>query len=444
MKISGIITLLFLSASPGWIFSQEYNIMNDLQPALVTEWELSATFDVSGVPHDTYPHFITIFNSRWEQVSSNSAGWINITRRRGIDTSAYGAFCRTFIYSGEDTRYKITFEYSEEISLFLNGKFIQQNSIKGKNTPGSIDIELTARKGLNELFVFIISRSSNWKFRVSSYPKIRSHEVNHTLTHVTWETESNLLTPESVQYDPQNDMYYATSYDIMYYSKGSPSGYVTKIDRNGKIIDHQWIKGLFAPTGMCIYKNKLYVTVRNGVVVFDTKKGDYITQYDIVNTEFLNDIAVDSLGRIYISDTSSDPDKPDIYILENNEVHPWYQSEQVSHTNGIYVYRGRLLIGNNGHGLFQAIDLDDKSITTICSLGAGIIDGIRIGNDGNYLVSHWEGKIFRITPQGNITEICDTRLAGYNTADFEFTGESNTLFIPTFLGDKIVALKLDY
>jgi len=160
--------------------------------------------------------------------------------------------------------------------------------------------------------------------------------------------------------------------------------------------------------------------------------------------EFLNDIAVDSLGRIYISDTSGDPDKPDIYILENNEVQPWYQSEQVSGTNGIYVYRGKLLIGNNGQGLFQAVDIDDKSITTICSLGAGIIDGIRIDNAGNYLVSHWEGKIFRITPQGNITEIYDTRLAGYNAADFEFTGKSNTLLIPTFLGDKVAALRLVY
>lgn len=444
MKISVIILLLLSSLLSGMIYSQEYYEIDDFPMAPVNGWELSATFDISGVPWDTYPHFLTIFSARWEQANPDSAGWINIIRRRGIDTSAYGAYVRTFFYSGEDTRYKIRLEYIEEVSLFINGRFMQHARKNSKTPSGIIEIEITAKQGLNELLLYIISRSSNWRFRVLSYPMMRSHEVNHALAQVSWETESSFLTPESVQYDEKNDLYYITSYDYMYYTKGSPSGYISKIDRNGKILDLEWIRGLFAPTGLCLYKNRLYVTVRNGVIVFNTKKGDYITQYDIPNAEFLNDIAVDSLGRVYISDTSTDPDKPDIYILENNEIQPWYQSEQVSQTNGIYVYKEKLLIGNNGEGLFQAIDLENKSITTICSLGAGTIDGIRIDNNGNYLVSHWEGKIFRITPQGDITEIFDTRLAGYNAADFEFSDETNTLVIPTFLGDKVAGLKLNY
>jgi len=208
MKISGIITLLFLSASPGWIFSQEYNIMNDLQPVLVNEWELSATFDVSGLPLDTYPHFITIFNARWEQASTDSAGWVYIKRHRGTaDTSTYGVFGRSFFYSAEDARYHITLEYSEEISVFCNGKFIHYSGDKGKRTAGPITLELIVNRGLNDLFVFVISHSSDWKFRISSYPMMTSHEVNHTLANVLWETENILLTPESVLYDPQNDLY---------------------------------------------------------------------------------------------------------------------------------------------------------------------------------------------------------------------------------------------
>ncbi len=444
MKISGIIGLLSLSALPCWLLSQQYYEINDFPSAIVSEWEVSATFDMSGLTKDTYPHFFTIFGARWEHVTPDSTGWINISRRRGINTSAYGAFGRTFFISDIDTQYKIIVEYSEEIILFLNGKFIQQNRINKENAHGLIEIELTVKKGLNELFVFIISKSSNWRFRVSSFPMMRSHDVDHTLTYILYETKSDFLTPGSVQYDPLNELFYVTSYDYMYYTKGSPSGYVTKINSNTKILDHKWIRGLFAPTGMCLYKNKLYIIVRNGVIVFDTKKGHYITQYDIFNTEFLNDITVDSFGRIYISDTSNDPSRPDIYILENDEVQPWYQSDQVSGINSIHVYKGKLLIGNNSEGLLQAIDLKDKHITTICSLGASVIYGIKVDNNGNYLVSHWEGKIFRITPLGDITEIFDTRLEGYNAADFEFSKESNTLYIPTFLGDKVTVLKLNY
>jgi len=444
MKISGIIALLSLSAIPCWLLSRQYHEINDFPSAIVREWEVSATFDMSGLTKDIYPHFSTIFNTRWEHVIPDSAGWIDISRRRGINTSAYGAFGRTFFISGNDAQYKITVEYSEEIILFLNGKLIQQNRINKENTHELIETELSVKKGLNELFIFIISQSSNWGFRVSSFPMMRSLDVDHTLTYILDETESDFLTPGSVLYDPLKELFYVASYDYMYYTKGSPSGYISKMNSNAKILDHKWIGGLFAPTGMCLYKNKLYIIVRNGLIVFDTRKGHYITQYDIINTEFLNDIAVDSHGRIYISDASNDPSRPDIYILENDEVRPWYQSDQVSGINSIHVYKGKLLIGNNSEGLLQAIDLKDKHITTICSLGAGVIYGIKVDNNGNYLVSHWEGKIFRITPQGGITEIFDTRLEGYNAADFEFSKESNTLYIPTFLGDKVVALKLNY
>ncbi|KPK84717.1 MAG: hypothetical protein AMS27_09160 [Bacteroides sp. SM23_62_1] len=444
MKASVITGLLFLSIIPCWIFSKENHDIHDSPINLVEGWELSATFDVSGLSRDTYPHFLTIFSARWEQVTSNGSGWINITRRRGVDTSAYGAYGRTFFYSGEKTPFTIKVEFSEEMHLFFNGKFIHKDKKKEESAPGIIELKLTAKQGLNELFIFILSTSTDWRFRVSSSPMMKPINVDHALVQISWTTESSFLTPESVQYDPLKNLFYVTSYDYEYYTKGSPSGYVSKIDGEGRILDREWITGLFAPTGLCLHKNRLYVIVRNGIIVFDTKRGDYITQYDIANTDFLNDITVDSLGRIYISDTSTDPEKPDIYILDNNEVQPWYQSEHVSRTNGIFVYKGNLLIGNNGEGLLQAIDLETKSISTICSLGAGIIDGIRIDNNGNYLVSHWEGKVFRITPQGEITEIFDTRLEGYNAADFEFSREYNTLYIPTFLGNRVAALRLNY
>jgi sugar lactone lactonase YvrE len=230
----------------------------------------------------------------------------------------------------------------------------------------------------------------------------------------------------------------------MYYKQGYPTGYISRFSTDGKMLDHEWIKGLFAPTGMCLNNHKLYIVTRFGVVVFDTKKGEYITQYDIPGTDFLNDMTADSLGRIYISDSSADPGKPDIYVIENNEVKSWIQSDSISNTNGIFAYEGKLLIGNNGEGLFQAIDLENQNITTICSLGTGTIDGIQVDYQGNWLVSHWEGKIFRITPMGELTEIFDTRLKGYNAADFEYNKKDNLLVIPTYVGNKIIAMKLKY
>lgn len=440
-----IIGCYILILTSSWIYSQEADpgIDSDMLPA--TNWEISATFDISGLSPDIYPNFYAIFNARWKPGIPDIEGWYNIERIRGTaDVSAYGAYGRSWFICNEPLNFKITVEYQEEISVFLNGNYILQDDFNHDEQAGSFEIEMVSKKGLNELFIFLISRSKNWKFRVTSSPELNSHQINHTLSEILWESESDLLTPESVLYDPEKNVYYVSSYDNMYYKHRNPTGFISRYNSDGKLLDHEWIKGLFAPTGMCVNKQKLYIVTRFGIVVLDTKKGNYITQYDIPGADFLNDITVDSLGRIYITDSSGDPEKPDIYVIENNEVKPWLQSDAISNANGIYAYQGKLLIGNNGEGLFQAIDEENKNITTICSLGTGTIDGIRVDHQGNWLVSHWEGKIFRITPQGEITEIFDTRLNGNNAADFEYEKKENLLIIPTYAGNKIIALKLKY
>ena len=440
-----IITCCILILISSWIYPQEGDRGNEYGMIPTINWDVSATFDISGLSLDSYPNFYTIFNARWKSGIPDNEEWFNIERMRGTaDVSAYGAYGRLFFICREELTFKITLEYQEEISVFLNGQFILHKDFNPDKPAGSFEVDIVSKKGLNELFIFLISRSKNWKFRVTSFPELKSHHIDHTLSEILWETESNLLTPESVLYDPENNVYYVSSYDNMYYKQGYPTGYISRFSADGKMLDHEWIKGLFAPTGMCLNNHKLYIVTRFGVVVFDTKKGEYITQYDIPGTDFLNDMTADSLGRIYISDSSVDPGKPDIYVIENNEVKSWIQSDRISNTNGIFAYEGKLLIGNNGEGLFQAIDLENQSITTICSLGTGTIDGIQVDYQGNWLVSHWEGKIFRISRQGEITEIFDSRLNGYNAADFEYLKKDNLLVIPTYVGNKIVSLKLKY
>jgi hypothetical protein len=434
--------VIILIVIPAYLNPQEDRVAEQKMTP-VNKWELSSLFDISGVTLEKYPHFFTIFNARWDSVSKDEKGWINIERNRGIaDVSAYGAYARSFFICQDPLNYSFRIEFSEETSIFLNGKFILHKDNRIESTSVPVEFEAVTRRGLNELFVFIISRSTDWKFRVLSSPALIPLHSDHSESKVISETEASMLTPESVIYDPGNDIYYVSNYDYMYYTKGYPTGYISKVSPDGKIIEKEWIKGLFAPTGMCVVDNRLYIVVRNGVVVVGTKKANYITQYDIPDAVFLNDATADSLGRIYITDSSGDPAKPDIYILENKEIKPWLQSEAISNSNGIHEYHGKLYIGNNGEGLFQAINIKDKSIETICSLGPGTIDGIRPDNAGNWLVSHWEGKIFMISRSGEITEIFDTRIEGYNAADFEFSNQSGKLYIPTFMGNKVTVLKI--
>ena len=70
-------------------------------------------------------------------------------------------------------------------------------------------------------------------------------------------------------------------------------------------------------------------------------------------------------------------------------------------------------------------------------MGAGIIDGIRVDNQGRLLVSHWEGQTYVITDDGQLTRVLDTMPERLNTADFEFIVARGLLIIPTFLGNRV-------
>jgi len=79
----------------------------------------------------------------------------------------------------------------------------------------------------------------------------------------------------------------------------------------------------------------------------------------------------------------------------------------------------------------------------VVSLGAGVIDGIRLlADDGTLIVSHWEGQLYIISPDGSVVEIADT-IGEHNMADFEYIREQNLLIVPTFLGNKVVAYRID-
>jgi len=109
----------------------------------------------------------------------------------------------------------------------------------------------------------------------------------------------------------------------------------------------------------------------------------------------------------------------------------------------LFHHAGRLLVGNTGDGSLKSVDLRTKAIEKIVTLGAGVVDGIRVTADGDYLVSHWEGQVYVVSPAGEVVEILDTLPeAVNNTADFELVAGHGLLVIPTFLGNRVIAYRM--
>ena len=253
-----------------------------------------------------------------------------------------------------------------------------------------------------------------------------------------WATEQILKTPESVIYDEENDVLYVSNIN------GNPSqknekGFISKISLDGKIIKLKWITGLNAPKGSGIYNGKLFVADIDQLVEIDIKKGDILKKYKAKGATFLNDVAVDTSGNVYISEMSSQ--NSSIYIFDGKDLSVWLKGKDINSPNGLSTEEDRLIVGNSGDGKLKAVNFEDKSISIIADIGTGI-DGITKDETGNYIISDWMGKTSLVDKNGNVIELLNTTDYGINSADLTYIKNKNLVIIPTFSNNRIVAYKL--
>lgn len=252
-----------------------------------------------------------------------------------------------------------------------------------------------------------------------------------TLTMV-WETPATLTTCESVLYDKSSGNLYVSNIE------GSPTekdgkGSISIIDKNGTIVNQEWVTGLNAPKGMAISDGKLYVTDIDELVEIDLATAEITNKYPVEGAEFLNDAdAYD--GKIYFTDMN----KGLVHVLDGGAVSTI--SEGNTSINGVAVASDGTIYGLDGSGL-KMINADGSSSIINSTVTGG--DGLIILGDGNYVASRWAGEIYFVSGDGE-TLMLDTKAEESNTADIGFIPEENLVLVPAFMKNKVVAYKLDY
>jgi sugar lactone lactonase YvrE len=253
-----------------------------------------------------------------------------------------------------------------------------------------------------------------------------------------WQTKEELRVPESVLYDESRNILYVSNINGKPTEKNG-KGFISKVSLDGKIEVLKWATGLHAPKGSAIYKNKLYVSDIDHLIEIDVKTGKIMAKYPATEAKFLNDVATDSMGNVYVTDMSSENSV--IYILRHGTMTVWMKGGEISGPNGLDMEGKRLLVGNSGDGSLKAINLADKKITTIARVGSGI-DGLRSDGKGNYFISDWRGKTSLVTASGQIIVLIDTTALKINSADLEYIKNRKLLLIPTFFANSVVAYRV--
>lgn len=251
-----------------------------------------------------------------------------------------------------------------------------------------------------------------------------------------WRTDTLLQTPESVIMDRKRDILYVTNLNFEPRKKDG-NGFISKMDKTGKITDLRWIEGLSSPKGMAIAGDTLYAADVDEVVMMDINKGKIIRRIPISGAGMLNDITSDNEGNIYISDTDANK----IHKYSGGILTDWL-TEGLNGPNGLLYDGIRLLVASQGGNDFASVDISTKTLTLLTE-GVGRGDGIAFtGIPGYYIVTDWEGEIFMINPDNSKVSLLRTKETGSNTADIEYLQEMNLLLVPTFFKNCIVAYKL--
>ena len=248
-----------------------------------------------------------------------------------------------------------------------------------------------------------------------------------------WETPKELQIPESVCYDLTNQVIYVSNINGKPTEKDG-NGFISLLSLDCKITELKWISGLNAPKGMGIFKNKLYVTDIDRVAVIDIKTRAIERFFEFSGAKFLNDIAIDIYGTVYISDNVANR----LYRIFEGKAELWLEDMQLINPNGLFIEKDELMVGCNE---IMMVNILDKRILPWLE-NTGGIDGLKALGDGRYVFSDWKGSVYLIDEDRQIEKILDTSAVGMNAADIEILLEKNIIYVPTFSGNQVIAYQL--
>ncbi len=420
---------------------------------MLTAWQVSRPFPADRIDKSTYPNFFTIFNAEWKPASAEPSGLVNLSRAVAAPgPSPQCVFAKTVVNSERVRDIELSLGYSDDVTVFLNSRPVFTGTSGYRSRDRSFlgivglhdKVYLRLEKGLNEILLIVTESFGGSGFMCSTNRTLDAPVKRHELLTKVWETEPVFRIPESVLFDPERNVLYVTSFDRVEASHAG-QGFISRVKTDGEIQDLKWITGLDGPCGMTIHEDKLYVLegFAGNLVEIDLDEARVVARYPVSGHRFLNDVAFDETGTAYISNTSDVPGARDIFTFKDSQFNVWKKGFDLHRANVLFAHDGALLVGNSGDGLLKRVDLASGHVTPIACLGAGVIDGIRVDSNGNYLVSHWEGQVYRITPSGDVVELLDTMDARLNSADFEYIADESLLIIPTFLGNRVTAYRVE-
>lgn len=261
-----------------------------------------------------------------------------------------------------------------------------------------------------------------------------------------WEVKG-LAQPESVVKDPATGVLYVSNIGGAIMQKDG-NGFISKLRRNGTIIEREWVKGLNAPTGLALHDRTLYVADVDELVEVNAASGEIVKRHPAKGATFLNDVAVGEDGTVYLSDTPMNT----IWRFKNGALEPWLANDTLHGPNGLLVQGDKLIVASFGKlpsegqeqelGGLLSIDIEKQAVSRIGESEAlGNLDGVQLWQPGVYLLTDWAaGGLYRAGAKVKFGRVLKL---GKGSADFVYLPDKKLAIVPIMLSNALVAYTLN-
>jgi len=255
--------------------------------------------------------------------------------------------------------------------------------------------------------------------------------------------EIKFATPESFINDSLSGCYFISNINGDPQDKDD-NGFIIKLDSDFKLLDNYFIDGrsdeiqLHAPKGMAVIDSTLYVTDIDMVRAFSVTSGRHLADHDfsVYEPRFLNDIAADTAGNIYISAMLTDR------IFKIDTTAEIMLHANITGPNGLLFHPDGFLYTATWEEARIAKLLDEGTFENILALDEfENLDGLDIDKQGRFYFSDFRsGRIYRYEASGEKLDTLMEKLD--NPADISIDRKNHLLLIPRF-GSRCCVKKLD-
>jgi sugar lactone lactonase YvrE len=414
-------------------------LVEERQPrGLITSWEVSQSFKMTDVDASAYPPAELLDDLVWTEATTEPGGLLNISRHAQRSFGGQGdvAFVRTTLEADQAGTRKLSFGYSDYVTVFLNGQpiFSGNNAYRSRNDdhPGVISLEdqlhLNLNEGENELLFAVAETFGGWGLMAQD----NEADFIHPELEQVWQLETGNRLPEAVVFDPARKVLYVSQY----FQGGNE--FLSKVGLDGEVLAREWISGFQRPTGMHLDGDRLWVVDRRNLVEVNVAAGKIAAQHPISGAAFPNDVTADDQGILYITDTAGSK----VYRFSDGDFSDWLDGTQVQRPNGIKFHQGRILVGESDSGRVLAVDPATGQVSPLENLGPGQnVDGICPDGQGGLVLSAFEGLVFHRSADGQMSEILNLTASGSKSADLMFIPEQNLLVVPGLYDNRLTGYR---